>query len=410
MIGRTTLQDQLGKRARPEVAEAGFVFMRFGWRPVGIRLSPHPVWGLLMAGEPEVDVVLYGATGYTGRLTAGRLEQEGVSFIVAGRDRSKLRELADSLGSKPEPVAVELEDAQGLKRLAARGRVLVSTAGPYTQLGPPLVEAAIEAGTDFLDVTGEQLYMRWVLDQEKRAQDAGISIINALGLDVIPGDVAAKIATAAMVNPQNLEIAYWSPASISRGTLTSMMAHTGQGGWFDQGVYRPSPPGWFRHTFRYPDPHGEREGIFIPWGDVITAPRSTGAKQVRTYFIAKPGTVRMMHTFRSLLAASWSTGVTRLALRARLRSYKDPDREQQKTVPFRVLAEATDEDGTLQRGYVAGRDPYGFTGAAVAHGAALIAKGHKTEPGVLTPTQAFTFGPFLAGLEGYEVEVKGRSI
>lgn len=360
-------------------------------------------------GPRDVDVLLYGATGYTGRLTARALEEKEITYAIAGRDEKRLGELSASLPSHPKTHAVPIDDAAGLERIAATAGVVLSTAGPYTRLGPPLVEAALAARSHFLDVTGEQAYLRWVFGQDKRARDAGITIVNALGLDVIPGDIAARVATAAMQEPQDLEVAYWTPAAPSRGTLASMAAHTGLGGWYDHGTYRNASPGWFRRSFRFPDPHGTREGIFIPWGDAITAPRTTGAKRVRTYFIARPGTVRMMHTFRALVAASWTTGLTRFFLKAKLRTYPDPDPREQAEVPFRVLAEATDADGTVQRGYVAGKDPYGFTAAAVAHAASILAR-EDAPHGVLTPTQAFTFGPFIAALDGFDLDVKGRSL
>lgn len=363
-----------------------------------------------MPSDPtDVDVVLYGATGHTGQLTAKALEDEKVTYAIAGRDPGRLEKLSASLPSKPKTYAVSIDDAEGLERLARRGRVVVSIAGPFTRLGPPLVEAALTAGTHFLDVTGEQAYLRWVWEQDKRAQDAGVTIVNAMGVDVIPGDIAARVATAAMVDPQTLDVVYWAPVAPSRGTLASMAAHAGMGGWYDHGTYRPVPPGWFRRSFTFPEPMGARDAIFIPWGDVVTAPRTTGAKQVRTFFIAKRSTVRTMHTLRPFMAAAWSTGVTKMILKARLRNYKSPDPEHQADKPFRVLAEATDEDGTLQRGLVTGKDPYGFTAAAVAHGAGLLAH-HDAPRGVLTPTQAFTFGPFVAAMEKFGLEVKGRSL
>ncbi len=363
----------------------------------------------MASGSRDVDVLLYGATGYTGRLTARALEEKEVTYAVAGRDEKRLGELSASLASHPKTHAVAIDDAAGLRRIAETARVVISTAGPYTRLGPPLVEAALAARSHFLDVTGEQAYLRWVYEQDKRAREAGITIVNAMGLDVVPGDIAAHIATAAMQAPQRLDVAYWSPAAISRGTLKSMAAHTGLGGWYDQGEYRNAPPGWFRRSFPYPKPLGTRDGIFIPWGDVVTAPRTTGAKQVRTYFIARKGTVRMMHTLRALSAASWTTGLTRLFLKTKLRSHRDPDPKGQAEAPFRVLAEATDEDGSVQRGYVAGKDPYGFTAAAVAHAASILAR-EDAPHGVLTPTQAFTFGPFIAALDGFDLDVKGRSL
>lgn len=360
-------------------------------------------------GKADVDVILYGATGHTGRLTAKALEKEDVSYAIAGRDEQRLERLAATLASNPASYAVSIDDAAGLERLARRARVVISTAGPFIRLGPPLVEAALSAGSHFLDVTGEQAYLRWAWNQDKRAQDAGVSIVNAMGVDVIPGDIAARVATAAMAEPQTLDVVYWAPVAPSRGTLASMAAHAGIGGWYDHGTYRSVPPGWFRRSFTFPAAMGERDAIFIPWGDVVTAPRTTGVRQVRTFFVAKPSTVRIMHGLRPLMAASWSTGLTKTILKARLRRYKNPIAENQAEKPFRVLAEATDADGTRQRGFVTGKDPYGFTGAALAHGAALLGR-HDAPRGVLTPTQAFTFGPFVAAMGKFSLDVKGKSI
>ena len=154
--------------------------------------------------ERELDVVVWGATGFTGRLVAEemvRLERagelpEGFGWGVGGRDRERLDRLADELaasrdGSRQIPVIVaDSHDLTSLKALVYRSRAVASTVGPYGIHGTLLVQAAAEAGTDLCDLSGEVPWMRRMIDRfHELARRSGARIVHAAGFDSIPSDL-----------------------------------------------------------------------------------------------------------------------------------------------------------------------------------------------------------------------------
>src|SRR6478736_2542407 len=155
--------------------------------------------------DRELDIVLYGATGFVGALTAAHLAQHagpGVRIALAGRSRSKLEALRIELGpaaSSWELVAVDATDAPGLCGLAARTRVLATTVGPYATHGKEVARACAESGTHYADLTGEVLFVRWSLDElDARARETGAAIVHACGFDSIPSDLGV-LTTAGRV-------------------------------------------------------------------------------------------------------------------------------------------------------------------------------------------------------------------
>jgi saccharopine dehydrogenase-like NADP-dependent oxidoreductase len=113
-------------------------------------------------------IVLYGATGYTGTLTAQALVADGVRLVLAGRDQGRLSALAARLaqaygGTEPETAVVDAERPGRLRDLLGPSDVLVSTAGPFLQVGRPIVAAAVDAGAVYLDSAGEPPFIRVVL-------------------------------------------------------------------------------------------------------------------------------------------------------------------------------------------------------------------------------------------------------
>src|SRR6478736_6485469 len=150
--------------------------------------------------DRELDIVLYGATGFVGALTAAHLAQHagpGVRIALAGRSRSKLEALRIELGpaaSSWELVAVDATDAPGLRGLAARTRVLATTVGPYVTHGKEVARACAESGTHYADLTGEVLFVRWSLDElDARARETGAAIVHACGFDSIPSDLGVLV-------------------------------------------------------------------------------------------------------------------------------------------------------------------------------------------------------------------------
>ncbi|UYP20862.1 saccharopine dehydrogenase NADP-binding domain-containing protein [Rhodococcus sp. Z13] len=146
-----------------------------------------------MTASRDLDIVVYGATGFVGRLTAAYLAEHlpaGVAVGLAGRTRSKLEKLAAELGVDWRIAEADADDPASLTALAESTRVVISTVGPYARYGMPLVQACAEAGTDYVDLTGEVLFHRESIDRfDETARRTGARIVHSCGFDSIPSDL-----------------------------------------------------------------------------------------------------------------------------------------------------------------------------------------------------------------------------
>ena len=181
----------------------------------------------------EFDVVLFGATGFTGALTAEYLAANapnGCRWAVAGRSTAKLEALRSRLaGINPACAGLELlradvTDPTSLRALAARSRVVVSTVGPYLAFGEPLVAACAEEGTDYLDLTGEPEFVdRMYLGYHARAVATGARLVHCCGFDSIPADLGVYYTVQQL--PEDVPITVQgyvsASASWSAGTMHS---------------------------------------------------------------------------------------------------------------------------------------------------------------------------------------------
>ncbi len=144
----------------------------------------------------EFDIVLYGATGYVGKLTAQYLAKAGgdARIALAGRSGKSCWPARETLGDKAQSWPLITADAaqpSTLNAMAAQAQVVVTTVGPYNRYGTPLVAACAAAGTDYADLTGEPMFMRKCADlYHKEAIDTGARIVHACGFDSIPSDLS----------------------------------------------------------------------------------------------------------------------------------------------------------------------------------------------------------------------------
>lgn len=147
-----------------------------------------------MRKDAEFDIIVYGATGFTGRLVAEHLAKTygvggEVKWAMAGRSAAKLAAVRDEIGAPAETplVVADADDAASLKAMVERTKAVITTVGPYQLYGEPLVAACVEAGTDYLDLCGEPLWMRKMIDAyHARAQETGARIVFSCGFDSIP--------------------------------------------------------------------------------------------------------------------------------------------------------------------------------------------------------------------------------
>ncbi len=176
-------------------------------------------------------IVLFGATGYTGELTARALLARGAKPLLAGRNASSLSILASDLGGLDTAVA-EVGRPETVRALLSEGDVMLSTVGPFTNWGDPAVEAAIDVGVPYLDSTGEPPFIRRVFERYgPDAERAGAPLLTAMGYDWVPGNLAAAIALTeaekAAEPADRVEIGYFltgGGGGFSGGTMASTLA------------------------------------------------------------------------------------------------------------------------------------------------------------------------------------------
>lgn len=152
-----------------------------------------------MSTERPLDVIIFGATGFTGKYTIyeGIKLLEGLKWGVAGRSKEKLAKILTEIGKKADKdlsetptVVADVKDPESLKKMAEQCRIVVNCCGPYRFYGEPVVKACIEAGTHHVDVSGEPQYMeRMQLQYNEQAQEKGVYVVSACGFDSIPADL-----------------------------------------------------------------------------------------------------------------------------------------------------------------------------------------------------------------------------
>jgi len=185
-----------------------------------------------------VDITLFGATGFTGGLTADYLAvhlPHGATWAIAGRTRAKLEQVAARIAATgrtaPEIVVADLADEESMARMAADTRVLISTVGPYLQHGEPAVKAAAEAGIDYVDLTGEPQFVdeMW-LKHHETAVRTGARLVHACGFDSIPYDLGVLYTIDQLPTGVPITIKGYirAKASFSAGTYQSALGQISQ--------------------------------------------------------------------------------------------------------------------------------------------------------------------------------------
>ncbi|MER7758500.1 saccharopine dehydrogenase NADP-binding domain-containing protein [Streptomyces sp. NPDC097619] len=193
------------------------------------------------APERAYDLVLFGATGFVGELTARYLAEHapaGCRWAVAGRSTGRLERLRESL-TELNPALADLpllradaEDPGSLRELAASTRVLATTVGPYVWYGSGLVAACAAEGTDYLDLTGEPEFVdRTYVEQDARARETGARIVHACGFDSVPHDLGAYFTVRQLPEgvPLRVDAFVRSDAFVSGGTLSSALTVLARG-------------------------------------------------------------------------------------------------------------------------------------------------------------------------------------
>jgi short subunit dehydrogenase-like uncharacterized protein len=229
------------------------------------------------------DWLIYGANGYTGELVSRLAVTRGHRPILAGRNATEIRALADELGLEHRVGALS-----ELPALISGVRAVAHCAGPFQATSAAMVSACLAAGVNYIDVTGEIEVFEQVFARDLDAKSAGVVLLPGAGFDVAPTDCLAASLAAVVPSATSLELAFQSGGGLSRGTaLTSLDGMASGGRLRRNGELVSAPSGSPRR--RVPFPSGEREVAAIRWGDLVTAHRSTGIPNITTYTVLPGG-------------------------------------------------------------------------------------------------------------------------
>ncbi len=348
-------------------------------------------------------IVVFGATGYTGRLTAQALVAAGAAPVLAGRNATALGDLAAEL-SGAETAVADVADPDSVRALLGRGDVLVTTVGPFLRYGGPALAAALEAGAHYFDSTGEGPFIRDVFDRDAQARRAGVALLSAFGFDYVPGNLAAAIALREAPDATRVDIGYFiaSPGT-SGGTRASVAGMLFERGFaLRGGRIVPERSGARIRAF---DVAGRsRTGVSIPGSEHLTLHRAHPHLREADVFLGLPPVAARGLQLTSLVSdlAARVTPVRRLAEEAIGGIVKGstggPDAAARSRTRTWAVAEVRDDTGrVLSSATLSGVDPYAFTSAILGWGARTALAGGVRDMGALGPVEAFGLDELTAG-------------
>jgi short subunit dehydrogenase-like uncharacterized protein len=355
-------------------------------------------------------IVLFGATGYTGRLVAEAMVERDLKPVLAARSADKLEVLAAELGGGLETAVADVSDPPSVSALVERGDVLVTTVGPFARWGTPAAAAATTAGAHYLDSTGEPAFIREVFERYgPAAERAGSAMLTAFGYDWVPGNLAGGLALRrAGEDAVRVDVGYFitGRAGPSGGTQATMAASLGEPGFAfrDGRVHKERTA---KRVRSFPVGSKSREAVSVGSSEHFTLPRiAPQLREVNAYLGWFGPFSRPMQAFSlgaSLPGASWL--LKQVGERFVKGSSGGPDAEARAKSGSHIVAIAYDDAGReLAEVHVVGVDGYTFTGRVLAWGAQRAAEGGLQGTGALGPVDAFglvglTDGCRWAGLE-----------
>lgn len=366
-------------------------------------------------GDPPRRVVVTAATGYTGGLVAEELARSELPFLLTARRPDALEERAREVGGAPARV-VDVTEPASLEACLRPGDVVVNCAGPFTELGGPVVRCCVGAGAHYLDTTGEQPFMKEVEDRwGGAARDAGVAVVNGMAFEYALGDAAGALAARGLERPlERLDVVYgWRAGAeaTTPGTRASMVRVLSRRGWaLEGGRWRREPVARRRCRVRMPD-GARRQAMSFPAGEVVTVPRHVDVRTVRGWIVAGGGTVTVAHRLSPLLPAV--AGLLEPLLDRLARSGPaGPDEAERRRGRFDVVAAAAGDAGRRRSVAVGGRDPYGVTASLIVRAARALLAADRPDgagrpgdapAGVAAPSQLLDPEALLGGLDAFDV-------
>lgn len=361
------------------------------------------------------QIVLFGATGYTGHLTAEAMLKRHCRPLLAGRNQISLKILAERLGGLNFRLA-DITRPASLRDLVEPGDILLTTVGPFGRYGKEVLDAAIEKGAHYIDSTGEPNFIKHVYSKHDAAVKAGVTLLTAAGYDYFPGNCAAAAALQmAGENAVRVDVGYFiaggGPLPMSQGTLASTLSTAAERGLeFRNKKWLENFGGERLRRFKLANK--ELPAISVPSSENIFLPRSfPQLEEVNCYlgwfglssyalmpfsrlqyFITRfPGYSFVLDKLLSPLTRSDGQG---------------PDAQKRAKSGSHIIAITYDKQGNeLTKAELIGIDTYSFTANILAWTAEQVFQGNISGPGALGPVEAFGLERLVEGIRQAGLEL-----
>jgi short subunit dehydrogenase-like uncharacterized protein len=355
-------------------------------------------------------IVLFGATGYSGELTARALVKRGQLPVLAGRNADKLKHLAAELGDLEIAVA-DVERPRSVGGLVERGDVLVSAVGPFSRYGRPALAAAVNRGAHYVDSSAEPPFIQSVFENwSPRARASGCALLTAMGYEYVAGNLAAALALRdAGPSATQVAVGYFPKVSLNRsglsgGTLASIASTVFAPGFARHGgVVSSERAGRRQRSFEVAGT--QRHTLSLSGSEHYALPQTYPTLSDVDVYLEWPGRSAKIMTllYRSCGGVLTLRPVRRAGHRIGRRLYPGstggPNEQTRLGGQAVVVAETFDARGnSLARVVLEGINPYDLTGGMVAWAADRIANVGVRGVGALGPVSAFGLDELTEGV------------
>ncbi|TXT58259.1 MAG: Trans-acting enoyl reductase [Promethearchaeota archaeon] len=320
--------------------------------------------------------MIYGAYGYTGKLITKEAVAKGHSPILAGRSADELREVAQKLDL--EYRVFNLSDVEDICRNIEGLNSIIHAAGPFIHTSKPMVEACLEVGVHYLDITGEIPVFEQNFTYDEEAKEKDIAIISGVGFDVVPTDCLANYVSHKIADPNLLELAIAGLGEISPGTLKTMVEHAEKGILIRENGELTELRGQYgKKEIRFSDK--PRTVAPTVWGDLASAYYSTKIPNIVVYMPFSKALARVLREtkFDKQKAYEWIE-----------QNVNGPDEHTRKISNSYIWARVSNEKGDEAQVWLETMEGYRFTAISSVKSIEKVLQIHTK--GALTPSLAFS--------------------
>ncbi|MBW8366666.1 MAG: saccharopine dehydrogenase NADP-binding domain-containing protein [Arenimonas sp.] len=347
-----------------------------------------------------MEWMIYGANGYTGKMMVEEAVRRGLRPVLGGRSAAALEEIAQRHGLPVRAFALDNDQAvrSGLNGIG----LVLHCAGPFSATCGPMLEACLDVGAHYLDITGEIDVFAHCHAQDARAKEKNIVVLPGSGFDVVPTDCLAAQLKRELPNANSLVLAFEAGGGPSPGTAKTSVEGLGSGGRARiDGKMTRVPLAWKTRSF---ERDGEqRFAMTIPWGDVYTAFVSTGIPNVEVYMGVPPATAKRLRQLRllgPLLGLSPVQSLLKAQVAKRVRGPSETTRGKTGCV---VWGEARDAQGGEVKRRLRTPNGYEVTVTAALGIVARLLGGERPAGGYYTPSRLMGAN-YVLGLPGVTLD------